>query len=249
MFITGAGRGIGEATARLFASRGWFVGLTDIDADSVAAVATSIGSDSAWHRVLDVTDYDACVSVASEFCGRVGGRVDLLVNNAGLLKTGPWPSIPRATAQSLVDVNVSGVLNGTYALFEPLKATANARIVNLCSSSACYGVPEFSVYSATKFFVRGLTEALNIEFAQYGILVNDVLPPFVATEMLLGQESKPPIVGRMGITHGPEQVAKFIWRAAHGRRVHYVIKPDQRLYKNLAGFEWIGKAVMRIYSR
>lgn len=189
--ITGAAAGIGRATALTLAARGWTVGALDRDADGLASLA-----DEAAQRGADVRTASLDVTDAKEFAARVGevaestGRLDALVNNAGLLVAGAFEDIDVDRHRREIDVNVVGVLNGLHAGFEHLRKTAaahgSATVVNLGSASAIYGQAELAGYSATKFYVRGLTEALDIEWARHGIRVVDLWPLFVQTGMLDG---------------------------------------------------------------
>ena len=88
IFITGAASGMGRATARLFASRGWFVGIYDVNEEGLEALASEIGADNCHASPLDVSDRDAYRSVLETFDVRAGGRLDLLYNNAGIIKGG-----------------------------------------------------------------------------------------------------------------------------------------------------------------
>lgn len=91
----------------------------------------------------------------------------------------------------------------------------------MSSASAVYGVPELATYSASKFAVRGLTEALSIEFEQYDITVSDIMAPYVQTPMLTEASRIATSVDRLGVNLTPEMVAKTVWKAAHGKKVHW----------------------------
>jgi len=154
--ITGAAAGIGRSTALLFARHGYRVGAFDIDTAGLASLAEEGASITAGRIVtgaLDVTDTAAWTRVLEEFC--TDGRLDVLVNNAGLLSSGPFEEIPVSRHRRIVEVNVTGVLLGCHAAFPYLRDTPGAQIVNMCSASALYGQPELATYSATKFAVRG----------------------------------------------------------------------------------------------
>jgi short-subunit dehydrogenase len=128
-------------------------------------------------------------------------------------------------------VNVLGVSNGVHAALPLLKATPGAHIVSMSSSSAIYGVPEEAMYSASKFAVRALTEALSLELEPYGITVCDVMPPIVHTPMVANQTFAAAVYENMkdrGMT--AEQVAEVVWKAAHGRRIHWIPSRDVRHY-------------------
>jgi NAD(P)-dependent dehydrogenase (short-subunit alcohol dehydrogenase family) len=230
-FITGAASGIGRATAQLFAARGWRVGLADRDAAGLAALAGELGHDTSAACPCDVTDPESLGSALEGFCGGRAGRLDLLVNNAGVLRIGPFEEMPAAAHRELIDVNAGGVVEALLAAF-PLLQQAGGRVVNIASASASYGSPDYATYSATKMFVRGLSEALDIEWRRHGIHVACVLPAFVATPMIAGRRSGS--MDRLGVQLRPEDVAEVIWRAAHGRRLMWHVGWRYRLIRLLS---------------
>lgn len=230
IFITGAASGIGRATARLFASRGWRVGLCDRDATALAALEKELGTASAQAFPCDVRDTEGLQAALALFCGAAGG-LDLLVNNAGVLRIGPFEEMPTADHRELVEVNVRSVVEVLLAAF-PLLQRAGGRVVNLGSASAEYGTPDFATYSASKMFVRGLSEALDIEWRRHGIRVACVMPAFVATPMIAGRHSRS--MDRLGVRLTPEDVAEVIWRAARGRRLTWRVGGRYRLLRALS---------------
>jgi NAD(P)-dependent dehydrogenase (short-subunit alcohol dehydrogenase family) len=220
IFITGAARGIGRATAEHFARAGYVVGLYDIDADGAALtakeIATTAGEDTTTSGALDVADPVAWQVCLEQFCSASGGRLDVLVNNAGILTTGDFAEVPLARHAAIVDVNFRGMLNGCHTGFPYLKRTPGAVVVNMCSASAMYGVPGLATYSATKAAVRSLTESLDLEWSCQGIRVCDVLPTFVATDM--GAASMPGTrIKRLSGSLTAEQVATAVFAAAEHR--------------------------------
>lgn len=224
IFVTGAAAGIGRATAELFASRGWFVGLYDVNEAGARELRERLGADRAVAGRLDVTDPAAFGRALEEFFTAAGGRLDLLFNNAGIAAVGNFEEIPLARQHAVVDVNLKGVLSGCYAALPYLRRTPGARVVSMCSASAIYGAPGFAAYSATKFAVKGLTEALDIEWRRHGIRVMDLLPLFVDTPMVAQFENKPKSFDVLGMHLGPADIARTVWRAAHWRwwpRVHW----------------------------
>ena len=106
-----------------------------------------------------------------------------MINNAGILLAGRFEDIDVARHLKEIDINAKGVVNGLHAAFPYLRDTANSVVVNLASASAIYGQAELANYSATKFFVRGITEALDIEWHRYGIRVIAMWPLYVQTAM------------------------------------------------------------------
>jgi NADP-dependent 3-hydroxy acid dehydrogenase YdfG len=233
IFITGAGAGIGEATVRLFAGRGWRVGAADVDAARLAALQRALGTERIATYVVDVRDFAAIETALRDFTAGADGRLDAVFANAGVLFMGPHEEIGRAQKDLLVDVNVRGVLHTIDAAFPHLKRTPGAHAVAMCSTSAEYGAPEHAVYSATKFFVRGLTEALDIEWRRHGVQVSAIYVAYVQTGMVLDAPVKPASIERLGVKVTPQQVAEAAWRAVHGNRSHWRVGMDARLL-NLA---------------
>jgi len=231
IFVTGAASGIGRATARLFASRGWLVGVGDFDGEGVRRLAAELDPSRVWVGDLDVTDFPAYERTMAAFGERSGGRLDVLFNCAGVLRQSAFEDLSREDERTTLMVNVLGVSNGVHAALPLLKATPGAHIVSMSSSSAIYGVPEEAMYSASKFGVRALTEALSLELEPYDIVVCDVMPPIVHTPMVANQAYAAAVYKNMkdrGMT--AEQVAEVVWKAAHGRRIHWIPSPDVRRY-------------------
>ena len=251
VLITGAGAGIGRAAAEKFAAEGWIVGATDVSVESLNALATAIGA-AHFFRTLDVRDADDVAHVIAEFAARNDGHIDLLINNAGIGTLDNFEDTPLERLHATVDVNAKGIINCSHAAFPFLKAAGGAKVINMCSLSSEYGVPSEAVYSASKFFVKGLTEALNIEWERHGIHVSDVMPNFVRTPMMEGVRGK--LIDSVGIHLTADDVVKSIWKSAGDRRrIHWVVdKPKtsllrfvgrqlptfwrRRIYQQLAGY-------------
>jgi NAD(P)-dependent dehydrogenase (short-subunit alcohol dehydrogenase family) len=212
--ISGAARGIGRATAELFLSRGWRVGIYDVDA--AAAVEAAAGRAAAVHGALDVRDAEQWRTVLAEFCG--DGGLDVLVNNAGVLASGPFADMDADAHRRMVDVNVTGVVNGSRAAYPFLRRSERALLLNLCSASSLYGQPALATYGATKAAVRSLTEALDIEWRGAGIRVRSLVPLFVNTEMVSRDGRDAASVGRLGVRLTAEDVAAAAWKTVHERR-------------------------------
>jgi len=224
IFITGAAAGIGRACAQRFAREGWFVGLYDIDEAGAQALASELGAATVAGR-LDVCDAADWQRALAGFCAASGGRLDVLLNNAGVLVSGDFGTLPLAQLQWQVDVNFKGVINGCHAALPHLRQTPGARVINMASASAIYGAPSLAVYSATKFAVRGLTEALQIEWQPLGIAVMDIWPLYVQTKMIdavaVGGAKS---LDAMGVRLTPQDVANTVWRAARRPgRTHWIV--------------------------
>ncbi|WP_107864891.1 SDR family oxidoreductase [Agitococcus lubricus] len=252
IFITGAAAGIGAETARLFAQNGWFVGLFDIDETGLHKLQQELGQHVCMTGQLNVADEAQWQKALTAFFSKTG-RLDVLLNNAGILASGKCTEIPLKRLHQLIDVNVKGVLNGCYLAYPYLKQTANARIINLCSASALYGQPSLAVYSATKFAVRGLTEALELEWAGDGIRVMDVLPLFVQTSMVTNMDANS--IKNMGVSLTAIDVAQTIWQAANYQKrlakVHWTVGFPTRGFYALSGAapDFISRTINQFISR
>lgn len=233
IFITGAASGIGRETALLFARNGWYVGAADVNAHGLTVLASRLGEENCSTHIMDVTDCDAYCQAIEVFVAKTGGRIDVLFNNAGILQMGANESISLERQRRIVDININGVLNGIHLALHYLKCTPGAHIVTMCSSSSSYGTPELAVYSATKHAVRALTEALDIELERYGIVVSDIIVPYVNTGMVTEVDRLAHSVTTVGINVQPDQVATTVWRAAHGRKIHWKVHYSTHVFGGL----------------
>lgn len=244
ILITGAASGIGRATALRFAAGGWRVGAFDLPNSGIEALADE--HDNITTGVMDVTD-DQSVRAGVASFAESAGRLDAVLNNAGILSIGQFAEIEADRHAAIVDVNVTGVMRVAHAAHPYLAKTPGARLINLASASADFGVPEFASYSASKFAVRGLTEALNLEWATADIHVCAIWPSFVSSPMLddVGETTS---MQRLGISLTPDSVAKVAWRAATGRRRLHL--PVGLLYKLLfVSGQWLPFAMKRLSMR
>lgn len=211
IMITGASRGIGLATAKRLAAKGHSVGLFDIDTNELehASKDRAFKKSHKKQRIitgnLDVTDTDAWDKAIEHMVNNFGG-VDTLINNAGVLVSGSLPTTDLAKQLSLVDINCKGVLIGCHKLAPYLADSTDGKIINLSSASAIYGQSEVAAYSASKFFVRGLTEGLNVEYGELGIKVIDVMPLWVKSNMT--KDIEVTSIDRLGINLTVDDVAK-----------------------------------------
>ena len=236
IFITGGGSGIGQATARLFAARGWRVGLADVNKAGLAETANSLPAGMVESYFMDVRDRDAWVACLDAFTKASGGRLDVLFNNAGIGTGGPLATMSFDDIDRTVAINLMGVINGARIGHAYLARTPGSCLLNTASASAIYGSSGLAPYSATKFAVRALTEALDGEWFADDIKVRDLLPSFISTP-LLDSTSGPTnrsireMVTGAGLELTPvEQVAEAAWAAVHGDRIHtYVGKTAHRM--------------------
>jgi NADP-dependent 3-hydroxy acid dehydrogenase YdfG len=180
--ITGASSGIGEAAARLLAERGAkvVVGARRSERLEKLVAAIQAKNGEARFRTLDVTSRED-MKAFMDF-GKAGfGRVDVLVNNAGIMPLSPMTALKVDEWDRMIDVNIRGVLNGIAAVLPDMKARGSGHIVNVASIGAHVVVPTAAVYSATKFAVWAISEGLRQENPD--IRVTTISPGVVATEL------------------------------------------------------------------
>jgi NAD(P)-dependent dehydrogenase (short-subunit alcohol dehydrogenase family) len=184
--ITGAGSGIGRATALAFAEKGAYVHLVDIHRgrlDEVAAATRRVGPPAQVH-VVDVRDAAAVEQLAHDVYAR-HRRVDVLVNNAGVGHSALVQETSLDDWRWVLDVNLWGVIHGIHAFVPRLiDQGGDAQIVNTASFAGLVGVPSMAPYSASKFAVVGLSEALGAELAPHGIRVTAVCPGVINTDIV-----------------------------------------------------------------
>lgn len=185
--VTGAGRGIGEATARLFAAEGARVVIASRSAGDLERVKATIGTDRVLAVVTDVSD-EAQVFRLFEETEKKMGPVDVLVNNAGILRVAEVVSMTAEDWDDVIAVNLKGSFLCAREAFRRMKSSGRGgSIVNVSSLSGIRGVekfPGYAAYVASKHGVVGLTEVLAVEGRPLGIRVNCVAPGAVDTEML-----------------------------------------------------------------
>lgn len=231
IFITGGGSGIGRAIARYFGERGWFVGLGDVDSEGMKATAALLPEGKSFCHKFDVRDRTAWDIALDAFAEASGGRIDVMANNAGIPIGGSLSENSVDEIERCLDINLKGVLFGAQAVLPYLKKTApGSCLLNTASAAGIYGTPGASVYSATKFGVRGITESLDGEWADDRIKVRSLMPSFIDTPLLdhaTNHTSNEAIRGRVieaGLEITPvEDVAKAAWDAVHGDKLHTLV--------------------------
>jgi 3-oxoacyl-[acyl-carrier protein] reductase len=205
VIVTGAGRGIGRATADAFAAAGWVAVIAEVQARLARRAVRAIGR-SAPAAIFVQTDVARSASVARlvRTTLRRFGRIDALVNNAGVLDVGPLARLPVAALDRMVDVNLRGPLLATRAVLPSMLDRGHGVIVNVASQLGRYGAKDYVTYCATKFGVVGFTEALADELPP-AIRVWAVCPGLVDTPM-----ARRVVGGRARGMLQPHEVARVI---------------------------------------
>jgi 3alpha(or 20beta)-hydroxysteroid dehydrogenase len=212
--ITGAAmeRGQGACEARLLAQRGASVVLTDVLGEAGRAMAASIG-ERATYLELDVRDADGWAAIVAAVLER-HGRIDALVNNAGVWHTGGLLETSPEDYRRVVDINQTGVFLGMRAVAPAMRERGGGSIVNISSAAGLRGDARIHAYVASKWAVRGMTKAAALELAPFGIRVNSVHPGLIQTPMSATEfEPGKPDPGRhvpMGRVGQPEEVAELV---------------------------------------
>ena len=182
--VTGGARGIGAALVRLLAAEGARVAVADLDGGTARALATEIGPQAAGFAV-DVTDRRAFTALLDEVEARMG-PIDVLVNNAGIMPLGPFEQETEASVVRQLEVNLHAVIHGTQEAVRRMRPRGTGHIVNVASSAGRAGIPGGATYSACKFGVVGLSEAVRAELRRSGVEVTVVMPGLVDTELATG---------------------------------------------------------------
>jgi NAD(P)-dependent dehydrogenase (short-subunit alcohol dehydrogenase family) len=179
--VTGSARGLGRAIADVFVREGAQVLLTDLAEPSDTAHEIGGATSSARLDVANADDWQAVVDLAmARF-----GRIDVLVNNAGLLGSYPFDATDRKLWDKLLSVMTTGPYLGTKAVLPHMLAAGKGAIVNIASTNAIRGMAQTAAYTAAKHGVLGLTRALALEYAKSGVRINAVCPGSMNTPMLI----------------------------------------------------------------
>jgi NAD(P)-dependent dehydrogenase (short-subunit alcohol dehydrogenase family) len=194
--VTGAGGGLGRAIALELANRGFQVHVTDIDPDAATRVAAEIGA-GAQSTGLDVRDETACRALAGEATAD-GGSLDVWVNNAGVLVTGPSWTQDEATRRTMLEVNALGTMNGTVAALEPMIVAGRGHVINVISLAGIVAAPGEVNYSASKHAAMAFTLGTLFDLRRSGIEgieLSAVCPDGIWTPMLEDKLDDPEAAG------------------------------------------------------
>ncbi|WP_227659014.1 MULTISPECIES: SDR family oxidoreductase [unclassified Corynebacterium] len=222
IFISGGAAGIGRQVALRFHREGWIVGVYDRDEQALAALRGEYPE--IVTGPLDVTDAQQWEEALADFTSHTGGRLDVLDNNAGIIGDGDIVDQDPGLIAAQNNVNCTGAVLGARAAHRYLKATKGSHLVNMGSASAIYGQPHIIPYSASKFYLTGLSEALDLEWRRDGIRVVCLMPLWVKTTLADVEAAS---TKRLGVRITPERVSETVWKAVNPRTI---IERQRRFY-------------------
>ena len=216
--ISGGARGMGQAEARLFAAEGAKVAVCDLIDTEAKALAEEIGS-SALCQHLDVTSEEQWAA-AVEVTVNAFGKLDVLVNNAGIAEAAPLAEMTLESYRRVTEVNQTGVFLGMRAVVAPMTAAGGGSILNISSIDGMIGMNNLMSYVASKWAVRGMTKAAAMELGPLGIRVNSIHPGFILTGMSIPDGVDPSEIhglisshsgqlAPMGRAGRPEEIARL----------------------------------------
>lgn len=209
VIITGGARGIGAKTAQLFSAKGATVWIGDIDADIADTTAAALPNCRSAH--LDVTERSSWERFTAQVLAG-SGRIDILINNAGVMPLGAFDTEPEATTDLTLDVNVRGVINGMRAVIPTMIGQGGGHVVNIASMAGMIPIPGMVTYNASKFAALGASLAARREYAGTGVTVSAVLPSAVRTELASGVQ-----LGGVLPTSDPDDVARAVLKTVRTR--------------------------------
>jgi NAD(P)-dependent dehydrogenase (short-subunit alcohol dehydrogenase family) len=254
IFITGAASGLGREVARYFANVGWFVGLADVNEAGLAGTAALLPPGVSSKHTLDVTDRGQWKKAVADFAKHTDGQMTVLFNNAGIGTGGPIQKMTDEEIDRMIAINLTGVISGTRACFELLKNTPDSCVLYTSSAAGIYGSAGLSVYSATKFAVRALAEAHDIEWRGLDIKSRSLMPGFIDTNIIANViDTGSNMTGKerlqsVGLEVSPVSIiGPAAWEAIHGNKVHTTVNKTakqlafasrwfpERLRRNMVG--------------
>jgi NAD(P)-dependent dehydrogenase (short-subunit alcohol dehydrogenase family) len=228
-FITGGGGGIGSGIAEAFAERGMKLVLADIDFDHASEQARRFG-DAAIAVALDVTSLDSWAAAREAAYGRFG-TIDVLCNNAGISQPRtPLDQVPPDTFRRVMAINVTGVYNGVVTFAGDMRERRSGYIVNTSSVNGLIAFRTFAAYSASKFAVTGMSEALRDELAPFGVGVSILYPGLTRSRMSL-QDADAGFISRDTLESGmmePIWLGRAVVRAIEQNDLYIITHPEHR---------------------
>jgi NAD(P)-dependent dehydrogenase (short-subunit alcohol dehydrogenase family) len=216
--VTGAAQGIGSACARRLARSNARLALWDVDTAQGEALATALRSAGAAVQFMacDVSDA-AAVEAATSATVAAFGRIDGLVNNAGIVRSAPFLEMSEADWQRVIDVNLGGAFRVGQAVARVMASQGSGSIVNMGSVSGLLASPGIAAYNTSKGGMHQLTRVMAVELAAQGVRVNAVAPGTIATELAIqavmgSEEARARVLGRtpLGRLGEPDEVADAV---------------------------------------
>jgi NAD(P)-dependent dehydrogenase (short-subunit alcohol dehydrogenase family) len=257
VLITGASTGIGEATTKVLAARGWRVFATMRDLQKAKGIELSLDQEGIRENVeferLDVTDPTSIREGVAATLSRAGQQLDAVVHNAGVAAGGAFEDIPEAEMRRVMETNFFGVLELTKQLLPSFRAQRRGRIVIISSEAAFAGQPANSIYCASKFALEGWAESLTYELEPFGLNIILVEPGTYRTQIWeTAPRMKPPTSPYRDWTQltseavdrhvsraarDPREVADVIAQALEAKRprLRYPVGQEARIFHFLRG--------------
>jgi 3-oxoacyl-[acyl-carrier protein] reductase len=230
--ITGAAGGIGRCFANTLAADGVALGLLDLSAlDETASRARGNGA-RVFSRRADVGDARSLAAAVEELAAELGG-IDLVIHCAAILGPGTFTRQPAADFERVLGVNLGGTANVVRAVVPLLKAGGGGAIACIASTAALHGWPEMSAYSAAKFAVAGLCDALRPELERDGIVLTSVFPLLIDTPLIAGPD--PPPILKTGRPIAPQAVVDKTLAAVKKRKARVFVPQSVRVVAALQG--------------
>ena len=229
VLVTGASRGVGAALARALHAAGASVALTSRSADALGEVAASIR-----HAGSECIAIPGDVSSASDVQQAVDqtvrqfGRIDVLINNAGICRYGPFESATLEDFQDSIDINLKGPILTSRAVLPIMRAQRRGEIFNVASIAGLWGIPNLAFYSASKFALVGFSQALGRELVRDNIRVSYVCPGWVNTEMLEAFPAS--LLPERSTMISPQSLAELIVESLQAP----LAAPKSRLHRGIA---------------
>lgn len=238
VLVTGAGSGIGRATAEAFARKGARLLLVDVNDEGNEQTRLRIADAGGEARVYhaDVSDADAMAALAEQIHGEIPA-VDVLVNNAGIGSGGRFLDVSLETWRRVININLMGVVHGCHYFLPAMVERGSGHVVNIASAAAFLATPDMPAYASSKFAVLGLSESLRSDMAEHGIGVSAICPgiintPIVSTAILEGEVAERDSTRERIVdlyrkrNYTPEQVARAVVRAVRSNTGVKPVSPE-----------------------